>query len=83
MIDNNFLDLLQWPALVVTVIAAWLVGSLNPGRRLWGFWFFLGSNVLWIIWGWHDEAYALILLQLCLALSNTRGVFKNSNETNA
>ena len=42
-----------------------------------GFWCFLLSNLLWIIWGWHDEAYALILLQFCLAALNIRGVLKN------
>ena len=33
--------------------------------------------MLWIVWGWHDGAYALIALQLALAALNIRGVFKN------
>jgi hypothetical protein len=33
--------------------------------------------VLWVAWGWHDHAYALILLQIGLAFLNIRGVAKN------
>ncbi len=51
------LDLLQWPAMVVTVAAAWLVASQSESKRSLGFWVFLVSNVLWIVWGWHDHAY--------------------------
>ena len=46
-------------------------------RRQWGFWLFLLSNVLWIAWGWHAKAYALITLQVGLAFLNIRGVAKN------
>jgi len=31
---------------------------------------------LWIIWGWHDTAYALVTLQIALAAMNIRGVMK-------
>jgi hypothetical protein len=63
--------------MVVTVVAAWLVASQKRFKRNWGFWLFLASNVLWIVWGWYDGAYALILLQLCLAFLNIRGAIKN------
>ena len=46
-------------------------------RRQAGFWLFLASNVLWVVWGLHDDAYALILLQVGLAALNIRGAFKN------
>ena len=71
------IDWLQWPAMVVTVVAAWMVGSQRKFKRNWGFWLFLASNVLWIVWGWGDRAYALIVLQLSLAFLNIRGVLKN------
>ena len=71
------LDLIQWPAMVASVLAAWLVGSQQERRRNWGFWCFLLSNVLWIAWGWHDHAWALIALQVALAALNIRGVKKN------
>jgi hypothetical protein len=73
----HLLDLLQWPAMIVTVLSAWFVGSQKKHRRKWGFWLFLASNVLWVIWGWHDHAYALILLQVALAIINIRGAAKN------
>lgn len=75
-LSSQWLDLLQWPAMVATVLAAWLVGSNRQGRRNAGFWVFLASNVLWGLWGWHDGAYALIALQVALALLNIRGVSK-------
>jgi len=73
----DYLGLVQWPAMVVTVIAAWYVSSRTKTRRGVGFWCFLASNVLWIVWGWHTDAYALIVLQLCLAVLNVRGARKN------
>jgi hypothetical protein len=73
----DYLDLLQWPAMTATVVAAWLVGSRSPHKRAVGFWVFLGSNALWIAWGWHDRAWALVSLQFFLAAMNIRGVYKN------
>ncbi len=73
----NWLDLLQWPALVVTVIASWKVSVTRKNERKAGFWLFLVSNVLWTVWGIFAQAYALILLQFCLAFANIHGVIKN------
>jgi uncharacterized MAPEG superfamily protein len=71
------LNWVQWPAMLATVLAAWLVGSTSKRKRKVGFWVFLVSNVLWVIWGFHTSAYALILLQFCLAAINIRGARKN------
>jgi hypothetical protein len=35
--------------------------------------------VLWIAWGWHDQAWALIALQLGLFGMNLRGARKNDS----
>ncbi|AVJ29290.1 hypothetical protein [Achromobacter spanius] len=70
-------DFLQWPAMAASLAAAWLVASRSAGRRNAGFWVFLASNVLWVAWGLHDDAWALIALQLGLAILNVRGVLKN------
>ena len=72
----DLLGLLQWPAMVVTIIASWLVASTEDGRRNWGFWVFLVSNALWVAWGWHTQAYALMALQFGLAAMNIRGAVK-------
>jgi hypothetical protein len=77
---SDLLDALQWPAMVVTVTAAWFVGSRAPERRRKGFWLFLLSNLLWVIWAMHDRAYALLLLQVCLAAMNVRGERRNQQE---
>jgi hypothetical protein len=75
--EIDYLHHLQWPAMIVTVFAAWLIASQSKRRRVIGFWCFLLSNVLWVIWGWHDNAYALVALQIALAILNIRGVYKN------
>jgi hypothetical protein len=73
----GWVDSIQWPAMVVTVVAAWFVASQRKFKRNWGFWLFLLSNVLWIAWGLYDHAFALILLQVCLGILNIRGALKN------
>jgi hypothetical protein len=72
------LDLIQWPAMLATIAAAWCVTSTARARRKLGFWLFLVSNVLWVTWGLSAHAYALVLLQACLALINIRGERKNA-----
>ena len=72
----DLLNLVQWPAMVVTVVASWYVASSREGKRNWGFWLFLASNVLWIVWGVHTGAPALIVLQVCLSAMNIRGAMK-------
>jgi hypothetical protein len=80
---NGALDLVQWPAFIASVAAAWLVASRNERRRNWGFWVFLLSNVLWTVWGVHTSAMALIALQVCLAALNVRGLFKTDPDADA
>ena len=65
--------------MAVTLAAAWLVGSQRRGRREAGFWVFIASNLLWIAWGWHDQAWALIGLQVGLFALNLRGARKNDD----
>jgi len=77
----DYLHQLQWPAMIVTVIAAWLIASQSKGKRKVGFWCFLVSNALWVVWGWHDQAYALVVLQIALAFLNIRGAWKNETES--
>ena len=74
---EEFIDFLQWPAMVVTIYAAFLIGSQKPKRRIFGFCMFILSNLLWIVWGWHDEAWALIALNATLMMMNIRGIIKN------
>lgn len=76
----EWLNYLQWPAMLITIGASWLVGSQKQFKRLAGFWLFILGNILWLIWGIHDKAWALIILQVFLAVMNIRGVKKNSSE---
>ena len=74
----EWIALIQWPAMVATVVAAWLVASRGKHRRMVGFWVFIVSNVLWVVWGVYAHAYALVVLQVCLAAMNIRGAKKNN-----
>lgn len=73
----TLLDLLQWPAMLTTLVAAWAVASSQRGRRMAGFVIFLVSNVLWSIWAVHTGANALLVLQIGLALMNVRGLLRH------
>ena len=75
------LDLIQWPAMVATIVAAWLVASQRERGREYGFWCFLFSYALWVIRGLYDGAYALIALQVALTALNIRGAWKNDPDT--
>ena len=77
---DALLDAIQWPAMATTLFAAWLVASQSRRKRSLGFWCFLASNLLWVAWGWHDSAYALIALQFGLFALNVRGARKNEPE---
>ena len=75
--SEALLDAIQWPAMVVTLLAAWLVGSQQKRRRSLGFWAFIASNILWTAWALHAGAWALIVLQAGLFVTNLRGARKN------
>ena len=71
------LDWLQWPAMAVTICAAWLTASSDRTRREWGFRTFLASNLLWTAWGWHAQAWAAALILMAFVL---RGMRRNDPE---
>jgi hypothetical protein len=79
----ELVDFLQWPAMMITVLAAWCVASRSPQRRRLGFWLFLASNTLWVAWGIRAHAYALVVLQVCLAATNIRGERRNATDQEA
>lgn len=73
------IDFLQWPAMASSLVAAWMVASQRNTNRKIGFWIFLLSNILWVIWGISAGGWALVLLQVGLAGLNLRGVKKNDD----
>jgi hypothetical protein len=77
------LNWLQWPAMFVTVLAAWLVASRQRRRRNLGFWVFTLSNLLWVTWGVPAKAWGVVGLQACLFVLNIRGVRKTDPSEDA
>ena len=64
------LDLVQWPAMVVTVLACLARRPTHKHRREIGFGLSRQQRAL-IAWGWHTRAWALIVPQLCLPRSTS------------
>jgi hypothetical protein len=83
LVSSATMNALQWPAMAVTLLAAYWVASQRKQERQRAFWLYLFSNVLWIAWGWHEAAYAVVCLQIGLAVLNLRGVEKNEVESQA
>ncbi len=79
----EWIDHLQWPAMAVTIVGAWFIGSRVRWQRRVGFWSMLGSNLLWMAWGWHVGAWALVGLQVFLALINIRSARNNDEKAPA
>ncbi len=77
----DYFSLLQWPAMVVNILSVWLLTSQSKGKRHAGFLLSLLSNALWISWGWHAQAFAVLGLQIALAALNIRGVRKTESNT--
>ena len=63
--------------MLVTIAASYFAASSAKPRREWGFRLFLLSNILWVAWGWHASAWALVALQFALAAMNVRGMRRN------
>ena len=77
----DYLHQLQWPAMMVTIIAVWLIASQTKSKREIGFWLCLLANVLWVAWGWNANAYSIVVMQFALAMLNFRGVYKNETSS--
>ena len=77
----DYFSLLQWPAMIVNILSVWLLTSQSKGKRHTGFLLSLVSNLLWIMWGWHAQAFAVLGLQIALATLNIRGVRKTEGNT--
>ena len=74
---DDILPFLEWPAMAISLVAAYLLGSVKPGKRIVAFVMLIIGNLLWIGWGWGNEAKALIALNVGLMVLNVRAIFKN------
>jgi hypothetical protein len=78
---DDFLALLEWPAMAISLAAAWWMGSKKAGKRIVAFVLLIVGNLMWIGWGWGETAWALIALNIGLLGLNVRGILKNEEET--
>ena len=78
---EDMLSLLQWPAMAISLAAAWWMGSKQAGERIVAFVMLSIGNLMWIAWGWSESAFALIALNAGLLALNIRGIMKNEEAT--
>ncbi|NHZ65139.1 hypothetical protein [Massilia genomosp. 1] len=71
--------LLEWPAMAISLAAAWWMGSTKAGKRIVAFCMLIVGNLMWIAWGWGEAAWALIALNLGLLALNVRAIRKNED----
>lgn len=76
---EDFFALLEWPAMGITLAAAWWMGSTKAKKRIVAFIMLIIGNLMWIAWGWGEAAWALIALNLGLMALNVRAIFKNEH----
>ena len=76
---EDMIDKLQWPAMAISLVAAWWMGSKKAGKRMLAFLMLSAGNLLWIAWGWGEGAFALIALNVGLLALNIRGIMKNED----
>ena len=74
---EDFVAYLEWPAMLITLAAAWWLGSKKPEKRIFAFTLLIAGNLMWIAWGWGDDAWALIALNVGLMGLNVRAIMKN------
>jgi len=77
---EDYLAYLEWPAMAITLAAAWWMGSTKQQKRIIAFGMLIVGNLMWIGWGWGDEAWALIALNVGLLALNIRAIMKNEEE---
>ena len=77
---EDFFAKLEWPAMAISLAAAWWMGSTKAKKRIVAFVMLILGNLLWIAWGWGEAAWALIALNVGLMMLNVRAIFKNEEE---
>jgi hypothetical protein len=70
--------LCQWPAAAAGLLGALLVASQVSRTRMWGFVWFIVSDIFLAIYGWETSAWAIVALQVVWIATSIRGVWKNS-----
>jgi hypothetical protein len=77
---EEFFALLEWPAMAISLAAAWWMGSTKAKKRIVAFVLLIIGNLMWIAWGWGEGAWALIALNVGLMGLNVRAIMKNEDE---
>jgi hypothetical protein len=80
---DDWLAWMQWPAMAISLLAAWLIASKDAHKRVLAFVLLILGNLLWKGWGWRATAYALIVLNAGLLVLNVRGILKNETDSGA
>ena len=58
------LEMIQYPAMVMAILGAYLVTSPAVGVRRTAFGLWIAGNTLWVAWGLHAGAWGLVATYL-------------------
>jgi hypothetical protein len=61
----------------------WVYGFSATASTHIAFWGFIFSNALWVVWGWHTNAFGLVVLECILLGMNACGFRKNQRASQA
>ena len=65
---EDFFALLEWPAMAISLAAAWWMGSKKANKRVVAFVMLSIGNLMWIAWGWGNRrGRSLPSISACLA----------------
>lgn len=71
-------SILQWVGCGLAVIGSFLI-ALRGKRPDVGFWLYLISNIVWIVYGDLTHAPGLITMQVVFLLTNALGIYRWSD----
>lgn len=65
----------EWLACFAGLLGASLL-ALNNRYSRWGFVAFLASNCLWIAYGYYNQAWGLVVMQIGFTVTSTVGIIR-------
>ncbi len=79
----DIISLLQWPGMALGLAGAPLVSSSRAHVRRWGFAVWCVSNVCWIAWSIHTQAWGLLGMQSVFCATSVMGWRNNGPASKA
>jgi len=73
-------SIIEWVAAIFSLAGAWLLGYRSAAARRAGWGCFLGSNIMWLMWGVSIAAWPFVVVQVCFTVTSVRGLIITTKE---